>query len=172
MSLQNSSKHASVTAARFDIIGNFYRGIQNILQSNNHISITTLQNRKIFVLLSNICPCSLPFLTKWELLLSVSWMNISHKNKKLSTWSNICWLIHVKKHWSWRYFYFIYHLVFHIFRYIWNVPLNSIAGRDIRLMFDSLPSPRSCFTVFNKRFHKRFFQPCEFFCLAVSSAIS
>jgi len=28
---------------------------------------------------------------------------------------------------------------------------SSIAGRDIRLMFASLPSPRSCFTVFNKQ---------------------
>jgi len=56
-----------------------------------------------------------------------------------------------KKHWSWRCFNFIYHLVFHIFRRIWNVPLNSFAGRDIRLVFASLPSPRGCLTVFNKQ---------------------
>jgi len=50
---------------------------------------------------------------------------------------------------------------------------NSIAGRDIRLMFASLPSPRSCFTVFNKQgFTSIFFQLCELFCLAVSSATS
>jgi len=49
MSLQKSLKQASVKASRFDVIGNFYRGFQHILQrSNNHISIATLPNQKIF----------------------------------------------------------------------------------------------------------------------------
>jgi len=63
-------KQASVISSRFDVIDNFYRGIQHILQrSNNHISIATLQNQKRFLHLSNICTCcSLQFLTKQELL--------------------------------------------------------------------------------------------------------
>jgi len=49
MSLQNSLKQASVKAFRFDVICNFYRGFQHILQaSNNHISIATLPNQNIF----------------------------------------------------------------------------------------------------------------------------
>jgi len=42
-------KQASVNASRFDVIDNFYRGIQHILQrSNNHISTAILQNQKLF----------------------------------------------------------------------------------------------------------------------------
>ena len=54
----------------------------------------------------------------------------------------------------------------------WNVPLNSIAERDIRFVFALLASPRRCFTVFNKQGFTSVFQSCEFFCLKVSSATS
>jgi len=42
-------KQASVKASRFDVIDHFNRGIQHILQSNNHISTATLQNQNIFI---------------------------------------------------------------------------------------------------------------------------
>ena len=50
-------KQASVKASRFDVIDNFYRGIQHILQrSNNHKSFSnaTLQNQKIFTSLEHL----------------------------------------------------------------------------------------------------------------------
>jgi len=50
-------KQASVKASRFDVIDNFYRGIQHILQrSNNHksISTATLQNQTIFTSLEHL----------------------------------------------------------------------------------------------------------------------
>jgi len=83
---------------------------------------------KIGLLLQKICTCSLQFLTKQKLRCNVSWMNISHENKQLSTWSNICWINHLKRK-HWRCFYIIYHLVFHHLQHIWNAPLNSIPGK-------------------------------------------
>jgi len=47
---------------------------------------------------------------------------------------------------------FTYHLVVHIFRHIWDWPLNSITVEEIRLIFASLPSSGSSFTIFNKQF--------------------
>ena len=59
---------------------------------------------------------------------------------------------------------FIYHLVFHIFQRIWNVPLNSIAGKRYSShVCLTIVSPRSNFTVFNKRFHKRSINRARFF---------
>jgi len=56
---------------------------------------------KMLLLLQDVYTCcSLQFLTKEELLFNVYWMNISHENKQFSKWSNICWLMNLKrKHW-------------------------------------------------------------------------
>ena len=67
---------------------------------------------------------------------------------------------------------FIYHLVFHTFRHIWNAPLNSIGGRDICLIFASLASPRNSFIVFNKQGFTNIFPIAWGFCLAISRATS
>ena len=98
----------------------FYRGVTIIRVFPLHCRM------KRFLPFPNICTCSLQFLTKQEL--NVSQLNTSHENKQLSTWSNICWLIH-KKHWSWRCFHFSYYLVFHIFRQIWSAPLINITEK-------------------------------------------
>ena len=74
-------------------------------------------------------------------LMSPEWIYLT----KTSNWAHEVTSIDSstwKKHWRWRCFYFIYHLVFQIFQHIWNAPLNSIAGRDIRLMFALLPPPK------------------------------
>jgi len=152
MSLQNSLKHASFKVSRFEVIGNFivdsstlYRGVTIIFP---------LQPCRIkrFLLLPNICACcSLQFPeNRSSSLMSQEWIYLtktSNSAHEVASVDSSTW----KKHWSWRCFCFIYHLVFHIFRPIWNAPLNSIAGRDIHLMLASLPSPKSCFTVFNKQ---------------------
>jgi len=98
-------------------------------------------------------------------------MNISHENKPLSWGNNICWPIHLKrKHWC---FHFLYHLVFHIFRPVWNAPLNSIAGKRYSSNFASLASLRSSSTVFNKQdFTSVSPAVWGLFCLAILSATS
>jgi len=68
---------------------------------------------------------------------------------------------------------FIYHLVFHIFRYIWNTLLNRIVRKRYSSHF--------CLTSFSKKwlycfqqsgFHKRFSNRVSVSCLAISSATS
>jgi len=103
---------------------------------------------------------------------NVSWMNISHENKQLSIWSNISWLIRLKKALE------LEMLLFHLLPSLshvpifWNAPLNSIAGSDIRFMFALLASPKHCFTVFNKQGFTSVFPIVWVFCLVISSATS
>ena len=158
MSLQKSLKQASVKASRFDVIGNFYRGFQHILQrSNNNISICNPAESKDFcfsrtsalVVVCSSPKIGAPLVSRIHIYLTKT-SNWAHEVTSVdsSTW---------KKHWIWRCFCFIYHLVFHVFRHIWNAPLNSIAGRDIRLMFASLPSPRSVLLFSTNRVSQAFF---------------
>jgi len=146
---------------------------KHILQTSScHISTATLQNqnRLYFSRTSALVFCSSS--QNRISSLNVSWMNISHENKRLSTWSNIGRLTH-RKHWSWRCFHFIYHLVFHIFRHISNAPLISIAGKSY--------SSHVCLASFSKKLFycfqqtgasQVFFQSYEVICLAISSATS
>jgi len=142
----------------------FYRGVTII-----RIFPLPLCRFKIFLLLPNICTCSLQFLTKHDL--NVSRMNTRHENKQLSTWSNICWLIH-KKHWSWRCFHFCYYPVFHIFRQIWSAPLINIAENrySSHVGLTSFSKEVHCFQ--ETGFTSVFFSMVWVFYLATSSATS
>ena len=159
-----SSKHASVKASRFDVIDHFYRGLQHILQrSNNHIFTATLQNRKTFYFArtSALVVVRSSSQNRSSSLMSPEWIyltktsNWAHEVKSVDSFT---W----KKNSSRRCFYFIYHLVFHIFRNsemcLWTVSQEEIFLSCLPHYF----CKKLFYCIQQTGFHKRFSNRASF----------